>query len=197
MNPTGRYYREQAEAFFARTVSLDVRNLYGPFLERVPSGGRILDAGCGSGRDSVHFASLGFDVTAFDASPELVAMARAHCGLDVLELQFQEMEFNREFDGIWACASLLHLPRAEFSSVLTRFVRALVPGGVWYLSFRLGTDEIEREGRWFNNQTEDSLRAALENLDDLDVVTTWSNCEMTGDRSGEDWVNAIAQRRFA
>lgn len=193
-NPTDRYYGDHAETFFARTVSLDLADLYGPFLERVPPGGRILDAGCGSGRDAAVFLERGYRVTAFDASPELVRLARRHTGLDVRQLRFEDMVYNSDFDGVWACASLLHVPRRDFPDILPRFVRALVPGGAWYMSFRLGTDEIEREGRRFNNQTEASLRTTLTALDELRVEEIWSNCEIAGDRCGEDWVNAIATR---
>ena len=93
------------------------------FLIHVPAGGDILDAGCGSGRDALAFHRAGYRVTAFDASPEMCRMARQYTDLPVIQMTFQEMTWRSAFDGIWACASLLHVPQVELPDVLgTLFV---------------------------------------------------------------------------
>jgi SAM-dependent methyltransferase len=112
-DPTLAYYENQAETFFAETVEVDMAPLYARFLARVPPGGQILDAGCGSGRDALAFRRLGYGRTAFEASPASARLASAHCGLAVEVRRFREIEWEGRFCGIWACASLLHVPMAE------------------------------------------------------------------------------------
>lgn len=105
-----------------------------------------------------------------DASVEMVARAERPTGRGVLHRNFKDMVFEAEFDGIWACASLLHVPRSEMADVFGRFVRALEPGGIWYLSFKLGDSERIKDGRLFNDQTEESLTAALSKFGALESV---------------------------
>lgn len=82
-DPTVDYYRQGASGFFAATANVDMTALHERFLASLPGGARILDAGCGSGRDAKAFAERGHQVVAFDASPELARLASAHCGLPV------------------------------------------------------------------------------------------------------------------
>jgi len=111
------YYNENAKCFYNCTIDVDMAELYAPFLELMPPGALILDAGCGSGRDSKAFAEIRdpgsearkYTVTAFDASEELVKMAREHSGVDVQCRGFEDLDEVEVYDGIWACASLLHL----------------------------------------------------------------------------------------
>jgi SAM-dependent methyltransferase len=132
------YYDSQSEEFCQRTATLDMSRFYAPFLELMPAGGSILDAGCGSGRDSLAFLQKGYRVVSMDASPAMVKAAAALIGKTVRLLTFAEMDFDAEFDGIWACASLLHVPREHLSCILARFARALKSNGAFYLSFKYG-----------------------------------------------------------
>jgi len=104
------YYEAQAETYYRSTVGLDMSSIYPRFLSELSPGAHIADAGCGSGRDAKAFLERGYVVTAFDASPRMANLASAYTGQKCHVLRFQEMEFRREFDGIWACASLLHVP---------------------------------------------------------------------------------------
>jgi SAM-dependent methyltransferase len=117
--------------------------LYTRFLYWLPNSGHILDAGCGSGRDAFAFQKRGYQVAAFDASPTLAKFAATYCGLSVQVMRFQEINWLRRFDGIWACASLLHVPAAELPDVLIRMADALKPRGVLYASFKYGQGERE------------------------------------------------------
>ncbi len=126
------YYQQHAEMFFADTVEVDMTPLYRRFLSLLRDQAQILDAGCGSGRDARAFADLGHHVTAFDASPALVALAETQLGQPVQCLRFQDIAWQEQFDGIWACASLLHVPAAELPEVMQRLCKALKPGGVLY-----------------------------------------------------------------
>ncbi|NCA72205.1 MAG: class I SAM-dependent methyltransferase [Sphingobacteriia bacterium] len=193
-DPTLAYYEDQAETFFAETVEVDMAPLYARFLAHVPPGGHILDAGCGSGRDALAFRSLGFAVTAFEASPKLALLASEHCGLPVEVLRFQEIEWEGRFDGIWACASLLHVPMAELPEVLGRLGRALKPGGVLYVSFKYGSGEREHGGRRFTDLDEAGLAALIEAVPALAVIETWVTGDRREGREGERWLNALVAR---
>src|SRR5437879_4481189 len=107
------YYSIHATDFVETTSTLDLAHLYKPFLAELAPGARILDAGCGSGRDAKAFLTRGYRVTAFDASPQMAANTSSLTGQECKILSFQQMKFRDEFDGIWACASLLHVPKSE------------------------------------------------------------------------------------
>jgi SAM-dependent methyltransferase len=130
------YYQHNAGTFFADTVEVAMTPLYRHFLPLLPDRGRILDAGCGSGRDAKAFSALGHQVTAFDASPALIALAERNLGQPVHCLRFQDITWQDSFDGIWACASLLHVPAVELPDAMQRLCRALEPGGILYASFK-------------------------------------------------------------
>lgn len=123
------YYDLNAEEFIASTVGLDLTHLYEPFLARVVPGGRILDVGCGSGRDAQAFAQRGFQVTAIDPSPAMVAATTERLGRPALLQRAEQIAWESAFDGIRACASLLHVPAAHIGAVFRRLGGALNPGG--------------------------------------------------------------------
>lgn len=194
LSETIRYYDEHAEEFVRGTVSVDMEPLHGLFLAMLPETGTILDAGCGSGRDSKAFLDRGYSVTAIDASEKMVEATANLTGLVARRLQFQQMEFDNEFDGIWACASLLHVPRAEIGTVLNAFARALRPNGVCYLSFKEGDGERVQDGRLFTDFTESGLKAVLAHHSELEVVRIWTTEDARPDRA-DQWVNALVRKR--
>jgi len=118
------HYEHNAGIFFAETVEVDMSPLYRRFLPLLQERARILDAGCGSGRDAKAFVELGHQVAAFDASPALVGMAERHVGEPIYCLRFQDITWQEQFDGIWACASLLHVPAAELPDVMQGLCKA-------------------------------------------------------------------------
>lgn len=130
MTNTIGYYNENAEAFFAATTTVDMEPVYQRFLRLLPPAGHLLDAGCGSGRDTKAFAQKGFSVDAFDASPQLAKLAAAFTGRPVEVMAFLEFERHHRYDGISACASLLHVPEVELVQVFQRLWHGLNPGGV-------------------------------------------------------------------
>ena len=189
---TGEYYDANAAAFDARTRSRDLRAEYDAFLALVPPGGSILDAGCGPGRDALFFSQLGYHVTAIDASAAMVALASQRLGFAAQQIPFDRIDYSGEFDGVWACASLLHVPKAEMPGVLARLQRALKPGGVLYGSVKRGPREEFREGRWFNDYEEGSF-AALFEADGWKLVRVWASDEIRPEKRVL-WVNALARR---
>jgi SAM-dependent methyltransferase len=184
----------QAGKYVAATVAVDITHLYEPFLAKLPPGGRILDAGCGSGRDTKHFLSAGYSVVAIDGSREMIAAATKLTGQQAQVMTFQELDFDQEFDGIWACASLLHVPRAEMEAVWARFVRALKPGGYWYLSFKYGTAERVKDGRVFSDLDEEGFRVELGKHPEVTLADLWVTDDVRPGRAEEMWLNAIVRR---
>lgn len=188
---TRAFYDANAHAYSERTFTLDMSQLYAPFLERLPPGATILDAGCGPGRDIKAFTEMDYKVKGMDASASMVTLARQHAKGDVIQQTFQEISWENAFDGIWACASLLHVPRTDMPEVFARLARALKPGGVWYLSFKYGNDEWAQGGRHFTNYTENSLQALLEGFPELTLVKWWKTSDIRPGREEEFWLNAL------
>ena len=135
------YYNKNADAYIEKTRFMDVSSLYEDFEECLSPGDRILDLGCGSGRDAKHFLEQGYEVVAVDGSVELCKRAEYYLGIPVRHLMFFDLAFHEEFDGVWACASLLHVPKAEITETLHKVCSSLKVGGVLYASFKYGEDE--------------------------------------------------------
>jgi 2-polyprenyl-3-methyl-5-hydroxy-6-metoxy-1,4-benzoquinol methylase len=194
---TESYYDDERGLKFAEsTASLEMTSLYKPFLARIPKGGHILDVGCGSGRDTKNFLQMGYKVTAFDASPQMVAFASKLAKHPVMQMTFDDVNFVDEFDGVWACASLLHVAKADLNSVLVRLVHALKPGGVMYMSFKHGVEEQVRNGRRFSDFTEGTVRALIAGLSKLEVEELWETGDLRPGREVEHWMNIIAGKKF-
>lgn len=188
------YYQQEAESFFNNTVDVDMSPLYREFLSLIPTNGHIVDAGCGSGRDSRAFAGFGFTVTAFDASPTLVELAHQHTGLPVQLSTFSDFSTTTLVDGIWACASLLHVPFDKLTATFKHLAKSLKTGGVFYCSFKYGTDEVSREGRLFTNLNEALLTEVLQGTG-LTVDKHWQSGDQREGREDERWLNAILVKR--
>lgn len=188
------YYRQNAQRFFTDTASVDMSALYLPFIGCLPPGARILDAGCGSGRDVKAFSEMGFAVEAFDASAELVALARQLSGKPVTQMRFQDVDAVERYDGIWCCASLLHVSEAELPGVMTKLAMALKPGGIGYLSFKYGRGEREKDGRRFTDMDRAGLQKLIERINTPDgSLLTKNTMEIKSEAGSED----TAVKRFA
>lgn len=186
------YYEAHAAEYFSATVGLDMSSVYERFLEKLASGAHIVDAGCGSGRDTKSFLQKGYVVTAFDSSPEMARVASAYTEQQCRVLRFQEMEFQNEFDAVWACASLLHVAKSEMEDVLRRFVAALKPGGIMYASFIDGEGErISEDGRFYNCYTERSFRTLTAQIATIHEVEFWKSAESAPQQKRAPWINFL------
>lgn len=189
---TLEYYEKHAEDFYRDTVYADVTELYQLFLDKLPSKARILDLGCGSGRDSKHFKELGYEVTAMDGSPELCRLASLNIGQQVVCKTFAEINDQNAFDGIWACASLLHVPAEELKAVLEQLKKALVPKGILYASFKYGNSERNKDGRYFNDCTEEKAESFLIGSGGWRSWSFYITKDVRAGRGEEAWLNIIA-----
>lgn len=187
------YYNRNARSFFEGTINADMSIWRNKFESFIPDEGRILDAGCGSGRDSKAFLLHGFSVVAFDASIEMCKAAKKLIGQEVLQMKFHEITFEEEFDGIWACASLLHVSYEKLPDVMKKLHGALKPEGIIYLSFKYGDCMMTKEERTFSNFTETAVVKLL-NEAGFTVIEYGITGDVREDREGEKWVNALAKK---
>lgn len=191
---TLKYYQDNAQTFFDGTVNVDMSSLYETFTKYLAPGARVLDAGCGSGRDTKAFLEMGYQVEAFDASPAMVELAREHTGLPVQLMTFADVDWKEMFDGIWCCASLLHVPAVELPGVMRRLADALKPGGVGYVSFKYGDGEREVDGRRFTDMDEVRFRTLIEQIIGVEIFELWMTKDKRPCRT-EVWVNGVLGKR--
>lgn len=192
---TLEYYDENAERFLADTADVEFGGLQSRFTAMLSAGGRILDLGCGSGRDSLAFLRAGFDVDAVDGSKQMVEAAKSLTGLDVVQVLFDEYEPDGLYDGVWACSSLLHVASGDLPCIIEKYSKALKPNGVFYLSFKLGNYEGMRNGRWFTDLDEESFRELISMIDCLEISEIGVTADVRPGRSDEKWLNAWCVRK--
>ncbi len=192
---TLEYYNESAKAYADSTVHVDFEELQNEFLSYLPEGASVLDVGTGSGRDARYFKEQGCVVTAMDGSAELAKLASKYLGQEVIVSTFQEYEPDQTFDGIWACASLLHLNREDLVAVMKKLALALHEGGCFYASFKYGDFSGERNGRFFTDLNYGSCKELLEQIPELEMMRSKITKDARQDRSDESWLNVFLRRK--
>lgn len=188
------YYDSNSKSFFDSTINVDVDLLYSKFTPLICAKGCILDLGCGSGRDSKYFINNGYKVIAIEPSVPLSKLASDYIGQNVIVKNSQELNDVDVYDGIWACASLLHVPMNEMTDVFQRLAVSLKVGGVIYCSFKLGVGEIERNGRAFTDMNQLQFDELLENVTALKVISIWESIDLRKGRQNEKWFNALLRK---
>jgi SAM-dependent methyltransferase len=155
---TLQFYRGNAQAYAKREIIRHTR--LNRFLALLPPGAAILELGCGAGADSAQMLAAGFDVRPTDGSPEMADEASRRLGRLVETLLFHDLDEVDAYDGVWANACLLHVPRSELAHVLTLIWRALKPAGLFYASYKAGSaDGRDSLNRYYNYPSPDWLRA--------------------------------------
>ena len=200
---TINYYNDNARAFIKQTFSLDMQLLYEPFIASLPattqSQQRILDVGCGSGRDSLYFSELGLDVTAIDASAVFIDIARKNPNQHDIEwhqLTFKEIHYKNwqeRFTGIWACASLLHMSYKELPVLIDNLIDMLSSDGVFYASFKYGNSERLADKRFFCDVNEERWQAIKQKLNHDVNHVIWLTKDQRIDKN-EKWFNILIKR---
>lgn len=188
------YYDQNAKAFADSTADVEFSATQDAFASLLDSGASVLDLGCGSGRDAKRFKELGFAVTATDGCAEMARIASAYAGIPVRHELFSELEDVEAYDGVWACSSILHVPKRDLPDVLARIARALKPSGVLYTSFKLGEFEGLRNGRYFSDFTLPAFEGLLESVPDLGIEKSWESADVRPGRSDERWLNLLLRK---
>lgn len=188
------YYNNRAEQFYRGTVSVNFADTQNIFLSKLAVGSSILDFGCGSGRDAKAFLDQGYQVEAVDGSLELCKLASQYAGIPVHHMFFQELSVTDQYDGIWACASVLHLPLRELAEVMGKMRTALKDSGIIYVSFKYGTFSGERDGRYFTDMTEEKFADFIHKIDGLQIEEQWISFDLRPGRGEERWLNLILRK---
>ena len=191
---TLEYYARNAEEFVSGTIAADMQDTRSRFCACLSAGALILDFGCGSGRDTKAFLDAGYRVEATDGSEELCLAASRYTGIPVQRMLFQELDAVCRYDGIWACASILHLPRGELTDVVRKISAALKPEGVLYTSFKYGDSEGLRGDRYFTDFTEEKLKEYWKQFPSLRIFDQWITNDVRPGREEEKWINLLAKR---
>ena len=182
---TLNYYDENAVEFACQTVSIDMHDLYELFINQLPQRDTqcILDVGCGSGRDANYFAKQGYEVTAIDASAELIQWAEQHhmsSRITWVHLDFSSIEkqaWENKFTGIWACASLLHVPFLELPFIINSLLDTLTDYGVMYVSFKYGKGERVDEERFFCDMNESRWTTIVAKIPQVIEYKIWLSAD--------------------
>lgn len=193
INKTLNYYDQNADIFVQGTVSVDFKETQDKFLQAL-SGKKILDFGCGSGRDTKYFMESGLDVTAIDGSQKLCKRASEYTGIQVKHMMFQDLDEVDCYDGIWACSSILHLPKDELKAVFNKMGRALKPNGIIYTSFKYGDFEGERNGRFFTDFNLEIFKDFIKDVKDILIEESWITGDVRPGREEEKWLNLLLRK---
>ncbi len=194
MSKTIEYYNKYADKYVQDTQAVSMSEVQKLFLQMIPEHGTILDLGCGSGRDSKAFLDLGYKVVSVDGSEKMCEAATELTGIPAICSSFQDYEAEEMFDGIWACASLLHLTPDEITLVVSKLSDALNPRGCFYMSFKYGDFKGYRNERYFTDLTEESIVKLLEDVDSLGLVSSEVTTDVRPGRENEKWLNAFYKR---
>lgn len=195
IDKTLKYYNENAQSFASGTVSVKFTEVQDKFMEKLNLDAYILDFGCGAGRDTKYFLSRGYQVDAVDGSEQLCRIASEYTGIKVRQMLFQELDEKEKYDGIWACASILHLPKKQLREVLKNMYAALKSKGWIYTSFKYGESEGERNGRYFTDFTTDTFKDFIHDMHGLKIEEQWITGDVRPGRGEEKWLNLLLQKK--
>lgn len=195
IDKTLKYYNKNAQSFASGTVSVKFTEVQDKFLEKLNPDAYILDFGCGAGRDTKYFLSRGYQIDAIDGSEQLCRIASKYTGIKVRQMLFQELDEKEKYDGIWACASILHLPKKQLCEVLENMYAALKSEGWIYISFKYGEFEGERNGRYFTDFTTDTFKDFIHDMHGLKIEEHWITGDVRPGRGEEKWLNLLLQKK--
>ena len=188
---TLNYYNSNAAVFSETTKNVDFSEVQQIFIKHLLPDASILDFGCGSGRDTKYFLDQGYHVTATDGSEVICKMATDYTGIQVKQMLFEKLDDRNQYDGIWACASILHLSREELPD---KMHQALKRNGIIYTSFKYGTFEGERNGRYFTYFTEEMFEEFARQISGLQIEKIWITEDVREGRGDERWLNILLRK---
>ena len=196
-NRTIEYYNTHADRYSEVTRNADMSDIYKRFEEHLKPGSRILDLGCGSGRDSKYFLDKGYKVVSLDASEAMCRKTQELTGKAAVHMRIEDMNYENEFDAVWACASLLHVAKSDMHKILEKAMKALRVGGVLYASCKYGKSERTRDdGRTFANYTEARVCDMVALVSGASLEDVWTSQDVRLDRIGQGhlWVNVLVKK---
>lgn len=190
---TLQFYRRNAQSYadWAKAPSTRLKG----FLALLPPGGAILELGCGAGNHAAVMLAEGFSLRATDGSPEMAGIASQRLGHPVEAMRFDELDAREAYDGVWASACLLHVPRDELAGVLGRIHRALKPSGVFYASYKTGEgDGRDSLGRYYNYASLEWLEATYASAGPWITLTSDTNVIQSFDQTPASMLNLVVRK---
>lgn len=191
ISSTINFYNKNALEYFNTTVNGNMFVAYERFLKYLNPNDYILDLGCGSGRDSKFFLDKGFKVDSIDGSSKMCDLASSYTGQEVERMNFLDLDKDKEYNAIWACASILHIPLDDIPTMITKMNKALKRNGYMYISLKDGSEEEIIDGKIYTYFTIDGFKSLLDVFNELEVTETWSN---KADKEKHLWNNFIIRK---
>lgn len=188
-NKVATQYKEE------RNTLVEFSEIYKNFVKYLKPGSKILDFGCGSGRDSLYFKKCGYEVIALDGSPKMCEITRELCNIEVKEMFFEDFNEKNEYDGIWACASLLHLPKEVLIKVLSNLTAALKDNGYMYVTFKYGNFEGIRHERYFIDFTPETFRELIKSVPELEIIEEFESTSSIKSQINKSWINFVLRKK--
>lgn len=182
------YYKENANEFIQNTLDIDMSDFYAQFEAYLVPGAKVLDIGCGAGRDLKHFKESSYDASGIEPCVELANFAQNYSNCEVLKTGINDFKTTDKFDGIWACASLLHLTDDELVKAFSNIKKLMQKNATFYCSFKLGDFKGQRGGRYYNDQTLESISRLI--ASELVIVKSWITEDVRVGHT-EKWLNLI------
>lgn len=188
------YYEENFVQYIRDTIECDMSEQYNLFLKHINPPGKILDVGFGSGRDMKFFKSKGFKVFGIDSCKSFCdAIDKQKFNIENIAVE----DFNARdtYNGIWACASLLHVKKEDLYHVFYKLLLSLKDGGILYASFKYGNFEKEINGRYFNYINEEIIVEIVKKLGIAEILEILLSSDVREDRKNETWINVILRKK--
>lgn len=189
------YYNQNASDMIENTLNLDLQPIYEKFEIYLKPGAKLLDVGFGSGRDSLHFDAMCYEVVSIDFAEEVYFRGKNLLNTEVLHVDVKDIRYKNEFEGIWASAIFFHFSDEEIIEVLKRCHDALKDKGVIYVSFKYGEEAVMRHGRFFNDFTESKFEALMESVDEFEIAEIWKTQDARVDHNTQFWLNIILKKK--
>ena len=189
------FYDTNASLFIESWLTADMKEEYGTFENLIKEGAKILDGGCGSGRDSLYFLQKGYDVTAFDPSDEMIKYASQFTGIKIGKARWEELDDDGKYDAVWASASLYHVSRKDMSDVFDRIARALKKNGILFASYRDRPDDFSENGRSFTSFDRKTFEKFVKDNGKYDILEIKERKDSRKGKEDEMWLFAYLRKK--
>lgn len=188
------YYEKYADEFVDSTLNADMSHLYWEFEKHLSDKCRILDLGCGSGRDSRYFSKKGYEVIAVDPSFAMCEKTREIAKVPVLKRKVEDLDFENEFDAVWACASLLHVSRDKQYDALKVISNVLKSNGIAYCSWKYGDGERCDNGRKFTDMNKELVYTLVNRIPEFTILKIWTTADVRNSENSQQWINILLEK---
>lgn len=194
-NSTLDYYNKFSKEFTENTFNVDFNTIQQSFIKYLKPKANILDLGCGSGRDTLKFKQMGFNVFPVDGSIECCKITEINTKIKTRHLMFSQLSDIDLYDGVWACASILHVTKKDLPSIINKIYYALKNNGIFYCSFKYGEFEGYRNSRYFSDFTENTFKSMLEKTKPFEIIEQKITRDVRPGRENEKWLNLILKKK--